>query len=187
MTMTVTDAPSSSSTTQRQRHVVMIDDDRSEHALLVMAAEEAGLDADFEFFDDGAEALLHLQDRDAADLPDVIVLDLRMPGLDGHRTLDELQTHPLLSDVPVVVFTSSPRPVDRRESVDRGAVSFSLKPSDFEGMVAFARSLADPDTVEAPSTPDARLAEARELRRLAAKTVHDEVDDYLRRHGYLDV
>lgn len=186
MTITVTtESFEPTITTEKQLHIVMVDDDRSEHALLVMAAQEAGVRADFEFYEDGAELLLHLNGRTKDDLPDVLVLDLRMPGLDGHRTLDELQLDPVLCQIPVVVFTSSPRPVDRRESLDRGAVSYTLKPSDFEGMVNFARGLAEPAEVPTIAPAEARIAEAR-ARRDGCEAIHDEVDDYLKRNGYLE-
>lgn len=124
--------------------VLMADDDRNDHLLLLMAAEAAGIDADFEFVDDGSSLLLHLADvGDAADLPDLIVLDLRMPGLDGHRTLEELHSHPVLWQIPVIIFTSSTRRSDEVKSFSRGARWFETKPSDFDALVDFARSLPD--------------------------------------------
>ncbi len=123
--------------------IVMIDDDPSEHVLMRAAAREANIASHFTFFEDGADALLHLIGAPPEDLPDVIVLDLRMPGLDGHSTLDELQADPLLWQVPVVVFTSSPLTSDIETSIDRGAVSYVVKPSDFDTMVHNVSDLCD--------------------------------------------
>ena len=96
------------------------------------------------FHDDGSMLLFRLEQMIELDkLPDLIVLDLRMPGLDGHRTLDELQAHPVLWQIPIVVFSSSTRRVDQTTAFAKGAQWFETKPSDFDGMVAFALSLAE--------------------------------------------
>ncbi len=129
--------------TGNQLRVWMADDDYNDHLFMLMAAEEAGIDADFRFLDDGSQLMLALTALDEpSDYPDIIVLDLRMPKLDGHSTLKQLQQHPDLWQVPVVVYTSSTRPVDQNESFDRGARWFETKPSTFPGMVEFAARIA---------------------------------------------
>ncbi len=141
--------------------VWMADDDYNDHLFMLMAAEEAGLDADFRFLDDGAQLMLALTSIiEPADLPDIIVLDLRMPRLDGHSTLKQLQDHPDLWQIPVIVYTSSTRPVDQTTSFDRGARWFETKPSRFPDMVSFARRIAQyaatSNHSSAPTTKAAR-------------------------------
>ena len=159
--------------------IVMVDDDPSEHVLMRAAAKEANIASHFTFFEDGADALLHLVGAKPEDLPDVIVLDLRMPGLDGHSTLDELQADPLLWQVPVVVFTSSPRKSDIETSIDRGAVSYVVKPSDFETMVHNVSDLCDlARRGVAPRQVD-EVTSGRSERRETIQQVGVLVEDYL--------
>lgn len=124
--------------------VVMVDDDRNDHLLLQMAADEAGLNADFTFLDDGSELLFRLADVEQVDeLPDLVVLDLQMSSIGGHKVLDELQAHPIFWQIPVVVFSSSTRRTDEVGSYQRGARWFETKPSRFPELVHFASSLGD--------------------------------------------
>lgn len=159
--------------------IVMIDDDPEEHLLMTLAAQDAALDANFQFFEDGADALLHLVERPRGTLPDLIVLDLRMPGFDGHRTLDEIQAHHALRTVPVVVFTSSPRPQDERLSMERGAAACIVKPSGFADMVDVADQIRRIAMTGALAEAPAVDADAREQRREPLVAIGQLVDDYL--------
>ena len=118
--------------------ILMADDDPQEHILMVMASEGISTPLIFDFVSDGAKLLTELYVPESAkDLPNLIILDLRMPRLDGLRTLEELQAHPLFWQVPVIVFTSSARIQDEALSYARGATLFMTKPSSFSGMEAF--------------------------------------------------
>lgn len=122
--------------------VIMADDSRNEHLLMLMAAEEASVPMEFQFVDDGATLLDHFARAHAsAELPDVIVLDLRMPILDGHSTLMSLKSDPELCRIPVVVFTTSTSSSDVQRSLDYGASFVRLKPSGFIPMMSFVREL----------------------------------------------
>lgn len=124
--------------------ILMADDDRNEQLLTVLAAEEANVNAEFTFVDDGAQLLIYLNQRVATGaLPGLILLDLRMPILDGHRTIRQLQAHPVLWQIPVIAFSSSTREEDRQRSIDAGAQWFETKPSDYGEMVKFIESLPD--------------------------------------------
>ncbi len=117
--------------------IVMADDDKDDQLLVMLAAEEAGLNASFTFLDNGVELMTYLDQRaDSANLPNLIVLDLRMPILDGHRTLEAIQNHSGLWHLPVIIFSSSVRHSDRSKSMEKGARWFETKPSEFSELVS---------------------------------------------------
>lgn len=133
--------------------IVMADDDENDQLLMVLAAEEAGIKAHFTFVDDGLKLIDHLKRLHASNrLPNLIVLDLRMPMLDGHGALDELQAHPDLWQIPVVVFTSSTRRSDVERSLEAGARWFETKPSVFSQLVDVVRTFPR-RAAPAPTTP----------------------------------
>lgn len=124
--------------TQNALRIVMADDDPQEHILIVMASGALSTPLEFDFVTDGAKLLQTLDRAETvAELPDLIILDLRMPRLDGHRVLQELQAHPTYWQIPVVVFSSSARIQDEALSYTRGAVMYRTKPSSFAGMEEF--------------------------------------------------
>jgi two-component system response regulator len=122
----------------------MADDDLNEHLLMAMAAEESKRAIHIDFVEDGANLMLELAACEhLEELPDAIVLDLRMPRLDGKRTLEELQTHPSFWRIPVIVFTSSTRVDDETSCYELGAFHFESKPGSFDGMVEFFNRVVD--------------------------------------------
>lgn len=152
----------------RVPRVLMADDSRNEHLLMLMAAEEATVPMEFQFVDDGSALLSHLaRARGAGELPDLIVLDLRMPVLDGHSTLMSLKSDPTLWEIPVVVFTTSTSTSDVERSLGLGAAFVRVKPSGFIPMMEFVRELHA--VCVSGETPDSSAVIADDL--------HIEFDD----------
>ena len=122
--------------------VMMVDDDPNDHLLLTMAARQGNVPIEFSHVGDGGELMFALEERArTGDLPQMILLDLRMPGLDGEMTMRLLRRDPDLAEIPVSVFTSSTRESDHQKSLDAGARWADAKPSNIDGMVAFANEL----------------------------------------------
>jgi CheY-like chemotaxis protein len=96
---------------------------------------------------DGAEALDYLfgtgayAGRDIHELPQVVLLDLRMPKIDGIEVLHRIRADERLKQLPVVVLTSSQGDKDRIESYQLGANSYLVKPVDFNGLVSAVEQL----------------------------------------------
>lgn len=146
------DAPSTPSCPLR---IAVVDGDRSDHLLMSMAADSAALDASLAFFGNSIELLQQLeQSIELRALPDLILLEWRVPGFTGQRTLDILQAHDVLWQIPVVVFTRSSRRIDRTRALASGARSFEVKPQQFSGMVDFARTLPGRANSSAYTLPD---------------------------------
>ncbi len=79
--------------------------------------------------------------RSAHPLPDLVLLDLKLPGIDGHEVLRQIKSTPVLKRVPVVVLTSSREERDRLQCYDVGANSFLVKPIDFDGFMDVVREV----------------------------------------------
>ena len=95
---------------------------------------------------DGVEALsfLHQQGKYAdAPVPDLLVLDLNLPRKDGRAVLKELKSHPKLSNLPVVVFTTSQAASDVTQSYQLGANCYLRKPGNLTEFIAVVRSMAE--------------------------------------------
>ncbi|MCP4957664.1 MAG: response regulator [Actinomycetia bacterium] len=123
--------------------VFIAEDDETEQMLLKEAFERAGVDAETTFVDDGME-LVDLLNRRVVEgqLPDVIVLDLKMPRMDGMTFLEGIRNDFEIGSIPAVVLTNSKNPRDRKACVSLGVHEYLIKPSSFDELVELARSLS---------------------------------------------
>jgi CheY-like chemotaxis protein len=95
---------------------------------------------------DGVEALSFLNregDYAEAPVPDLVVLDLNLPRKDGRAVLQELKSQPKLSNIPVVVFTTSQANSDILRSYELGANCYLRKPGNLDDYRAVVQSMAD--------------------------------------------
>ncbi|HEV8129932.1 MAG TPA: response regulator [Acidobacteriota bacterium] len=73
--------------------------------------------------------------------PDLIVMDLNLPGVDGWEATRRLKNQPETKDVPIIVLTADPKEKSREKALAAGCDEFELKPIDFEGLVGKIQSL----------------------------------------------
>lgn len=115
--------------------------------LTLDAFHEAHLANSIHVAKNGQEALDYLfgreqyADRDAYPLPRLVLLDLKLPGIDGFEVLRRIKSTPILKRMPVVILTSSKEEGDRALSYDIGANSYLVKPVSFEGFLSVVRQI----------------------------------------------
>jgi CheY-like chemotaxis protein len=109
--------------------LVLLAEDNPDHALITTEALESahGYDVRIEAVEDGEAALSFLDDP-RQPLPNLILLDIQMPRLDGFETLKRIKRDPVLQVIPVVMLTSSNDERDVARSYGLGSNSFVTKP-----------------------------------------------------------
>lgn len=127
--------------------VLLVEDNPDDEALTLRALRKHNLANEIVVARDGQEALDYLlgegqfSNRDTNILPQVILLDLKLPRVDGLQVLKRLRAEDHTRHVPVVVLTSSTQEQDMVRSYDLGANSYVRKPVDFEQFLEAARQL----------------------------------------------
>ena len=129
--------------------VILLAEDREDDiALIRKAFAKAYIVNPLHVVRDGEEAIAYLQgegryfNRDEYPLPDLLLLDLKMPRLDGFDVLKWLRQQPGLSSLRVVVLTSSEDIRDVNVAYKLGANSFMVKPMDFQDVVHMSQFLS---------------------------------------------
>ena len=131
----------------QQKNLLLVEDNPDDEALTIRALKKHNLANEIIVARDGQEALDYLfaegeySDRDMHQLPQVILLDLKLPKLDGLDVLQRIRANPITEHVPVVILTSSNEQQDKLKSYDLGANSYVRKPVDFEEFIEAARQL----------------------------------------------
>lgn len=126
---------------ERSRCILLVEDNADDAALTVGALRGNRVANEIVLAKDGAEArdfLFGVGDhagRDACDVPDLVLLDLRLPKIDGIDVLRRIRADDRTKRVPVVVLTSSAYEDDVVEAYEGGANSYIRKPVDFESFV----------------------------------------------------
>jgi CheY-like chemotaxis protein len=115
--------------------IFLVDDDEDDREMFVEALQEVGENFSFDSAEDGEQALNYLR-NESNRLPDLIFLDMNMPRLNGRQCLEELKKHPRLRSIPVVVYSTTKREEDVRETSRLGAVCFLTKPVLFNEITA---------------------------------------------------
>ena len=126
----------------RPLDVIVADDEPADNLLLALAAQDAEVEMNFTFAEDGEELVQLLTERVAAgNAPDVVVLDIRMPRCTGLEAMELISLSASLRRIPVVMFTTSRRATDMELGLSLGVTRFEIKPSSYPELVAFANDL----------------------------------------------
>jgi CheY-like chemotaxis protein len=123
--------------------ILVAEDNPSDQKFLACAWGEVATDAELHFVRDGIELLEALREPEtaAADAPDLIMLDLNMPRMNGVEALRELKDDPRLNGIPVVVFSSSSAEADVDRAYAAGANSFMTKPMTYDELVSMLETV----------------------------------------------
>ncbi|WEH42964.1 response regulator [Streptomyces sp. NBC_01218] len=112
---------------RRSYTVLLVEDDVADAMLIEEALIERGMTREINRVDDGVSALEYLRDP-ANDRPDLIVLDLNMPRMNGRELLSVLKNDEQLSSIPIVVLTTSAAPDDVQDAYTQHANAYVTKP-----------------------------------------------------------
>jgi Response regulators consisting of a CheY-like receiver domain and a winged-helix DNA-binding domain len=132
---------------KEQRQILLVEDDLGDAGLVRIALRRSTHAVDLHHVKNGTEALAFLR-RIGADFlnaprPDLILLDLNLPGRSGHEILEELKGDRGLRSVPVVILSTSEAERDIQKSYQLGANSFVSKPMDVEDFSRTVRAMLD--------------------------------------------
>ncbi len=132
-----------------QAVILLVEDREDDIALIRRAFERAQLPNPVQVVVDGAAAIAYLagereySNRAEYPLPALVLLDLKMPGVDGFEVLRWIRDQPGLRNLVVVVLTSSQDIKDVNIAYKLGANSFMVKPMDFENIVEMSKLIRD--------------------------------------------
>lgn len=121
--------------------ILLAEDDPGDQKLTKKAFSDKNLDNELMIVEDGEEALDYLmrrgkyKDPELSPTPDIFLLDLNMPKIDGRQVLEEMNNNPDCPNVPVIVLTTSKQEEDIIRSYDLGIKSYITKPVDFNSFV----------------------------------------------------
>jgi CheY-like chemotaxis protein len=115
---------------KESKYVLIVDDDSDDIALFKEAVKEVAPHVHCSSALGGAEALKNLN-AGIEPLPDIIFLDLNMPGMTGQQFLEEIKASKKFRHIRVVIYTTSSREKDVEETQQLGAERFITKPSTF--------------------------------------------------------
>lgn len=138
---------SDAKTDREQLVILLVEDDPGDQELARRALRVWEHESDLRIADNGEEALDYLLRRgpftspESSPRPDLVLLDLNMPKVDGPRVLAEMRGRPGLASIPVVVLTTSGARSDILRNYELGANSYIVKPSDVNEFAAALKSI----------------------------------------------
>ena len=127
--------------------IVLCEDNLDDAELTIRALAKQGLSKSLIHLKNGEELLQYLfcsgpyANRNAAIMPKLIILDLKMPKVDGLEVIRKLKSDQHTSMIPIVMLTSSKEDKDIMESYNLGVNSYIVKPMEFEGYVKTVSTL----------------------------------------------
>ena len=140
-------------TMDKNRHstqtVLYVEDDANDFALFKLASRRCGTPFSLQHAADGEMAIAYLSgtgdyaDREEYPFPDLVMLDLKMPRLDGFEVLHWIRTNPATKTLPVVVLAGSSFRADIRRALELGANSYAAKPASLEELQVLIDQIAD--------------------------------------------
>lgn len=130
--------------TELPNALLIAEDDPDDRYLIADAFEQSAFEHPVEFVVDGTELLKYLRaEQPFADRarPGLLLLDLNMPKMDGRTALTHIKADPELSQIPIIVFTTSNAEADIERTYELGVSGFVSKPNSMSEMIELVQSL----------------------------------------------
>jgi len=125
---------------KKMEHILLAKDSEDYALLFRRALKSAQIEASLNVVHDGQEAVNYLagtngyEDREKHPFPKLLLLDLRMPRMDGFEVLSAVRQRLGFTQLPVIVLTHSDNPADVRRAYELGATSYFRKPDSLESL-----------------------------------------------------
>jgi len=119
----------------RSGTILLVEDNEDDIELTLRAFAKSGIANELTIARDGEEALAFLHRDAAATLPEVVLLDLKLPKVDGLEVLRQIKSDAALRVIPVVMMTSSRQEQDLVASYELGVNAYVVKPMKFQDFV----------------------------------------------------
>ena len=116
----------------RRKTLLVVDDEPTNVDLIRELVAEAGLPLEFVSASNGHEAVVRAHELG----PDLILMDLKMPGLDGWEATRRLKADPATARIPVIALTAQAMPGDRDQALAAGCEGYVTKPIDIAALLA---------------------------------------------------
>ena len=130
-----------------EKFFLLADDDSDDAELFGEALTGINPRVEFYHVENGKRLLEFLsskQDRK----PDIIFLDLNMPEISGWQCLTRLKNETVYKDIPVIIYSTSSNPLDKKTAIELGASGFLTKPSNFKLLVKLLNIIASTETTD---------------------------------------
>lgn len=131
---------------QRPGHILMVDDSRPDAKLVQEALHQQSIPVEFTWIANGSDALRHLRRQvqsGQGSLPDVILLDLNLPGISGWEVLEQLKTDESLVRIPVIILSTSTQASDIQTAYRMDANCYLSKPVDWDEYCQLVHAIAN--------------------------------------------
>ncbi len=123
--------------------ILLVEDNELDVRMILHSANKTKLRNNFTVVNDGMSALELLRQTQDAELPDLVLLDLSLPGITGMELLQTVKQDPRLRKITVVVLTSSAATSDIKLAYDSYAAAFITKPIDVLGFTEIVSAIDD--------------------------------------------
>ena len=127
-------------------HILLVEDSEGDIFLIQEAFDEANITVNFSLVNDGRDAIDFLRkDGEFLDAmtPDIVLLDLNLPKMNGLEVLDIVKRDDQLKQIPVIMLTTSSSPDDIQKSYSSYVNSYIVKPSYFQNFIDIVKSVED--------------------------------------------
>lgn len=126
--------------------ILLAEDEPGDRELLQIALTRNGSNCTLDTVEDGFAAMKYLlreEPYEAASTPDLVILDLNLPGKDGREVLQQMRAHDSFKGIPVIILSTSQDDGDVASAYRLGASSYIVKPGNFRDFNAIVRRLQE--------------------------------------------
>ncbi|MFH5832543.1 response regulator [Halalkalibaculum sp. DA3122] len=127
-------------------HILLVEDNQGDIVLTTEALEEGQISNSLSIVRDGWEAIQYLDQKEGyedATPPDLVLLDINLPKINGHEVLKHIKSSPELKQIPVVMLTTSSDQVDIKKSYENHTNCYITKPVDMDNFMKVISSIED--------------------------------------------